>query len=237
MAGVLAAFDIDDSLAPVNRAMPPGVATRLAQLQAEGVIVTLASGKPCAYLAGFARAYLDAPRTILIGENGSDIWLSGIMPTRRVLGVARPEAVAELARLRAALDAGFPSVLFFQPNAVNVTAFPARDSSVTPEALRRFAAGLDPVGVTLYEHSDSLDIVPAGIDKAVALRHVLEHLGEPAARAVAVGDGANDIPMFGLVGLSICVGDNAKCRAAADVTVATALEALDLVAAHHSRSR
>jgi len=57
----------------------------------------------------------------------------------------------------------------------------------------------------------------------------LDRLNEAADQAIAVGDSENDIPMLGVVGFSICIGANPSCRAPASMSVATALEALDLI--------
>jgi len=226
----LVVFDIDDTLAPLNGPVHPDVARAVVALQDAGVTVALASGKPCVYLAGLARACLRAEATRLIGENGSEVWLDGILPARRLPGIVTDGARAGLERAQVALEGRFGGQVFLQPNAVNVTAFPFPDSGVTPAALYAFVSALDLPRVALYEHRDSLDCVPAGVDKGVALRAVMEACGVPADEVVAVGDGLNDVPMFAVAARSIAVGRRPEVRAAATDSAATIEAALALVA-------
>src|SRR5262249_28028414 len=55
------------------------------------------------------------------------------------------------------------------------------------------------------------DIVD-GAEKRRALLGMCEELGVPPARAIAVGDGANDLPMMGAAGLSIAFHAKPKVR-------------------------
>lgn len=64
------------------------------------------------------------------------------------------------------------------------------------------------------------DIVPPVIDgaaKAAALTEWAEGSGIPLAHTVAVGDGANDLPMMAICGLSVGFDAKAPVRDAADV--------------------
>ena len=54
-----------------------------------------------------------------------------------------------------------------------------------------------------------LDIAPEGISKAHGLALVADALGVAAADALAVGDGRNDIEMFGWAGRSVAMGQAA----------------------------
>lgn len=67
------------------------------------------------------------------------------------------------------------------------------------------------------EHALFGDLGVKGIDKAHAVRVLVEHLGADMADTVAVGDAAADIPMFECCGTSVCMGSGGEeAKAAAD---------------------
>jgi Cof subfamily protein (haloacid dehalogenase superfamily) len=69
-------------------------------------------------------------------------------------------------------------------------------------------------GLTL-SHSSSpvmpdtsfINITPAGVDKAEAVRLVATEYGVPVERVMMVGDGANDVSVLRLVGYSVAMGN------------------------------
>lgn len=62
-----------------------------------------------------------------------------------------------------------------------------------------------------------LDLAPQGVSKASALETVRERLGVPADRTVAVGDGRNDLEMFGWAARAVAMGNaEPEVKAAAD---------------------
>ena len=66
------------------------------------------------------------------------------------------------------------------------------------------------------------DIVGAVVDaeaKRAALVEWARHRGVPPSRAVAVGDGANDLLMMEVAGLSVAFDAKAAVRAQADVVL------------------
>ncbi len=56
-------------------------------------------------------------------------------------------------------------------------------------------------------------------DKRAALTDLCENLGVPTERAIAIGDGANDLPMMQVAGLSVAFHAKPKVVAAADVAI------------------
>lgn len=52
-----------------------------------------------------------------------------------------------------------------------------------------------------------VNITAAGVDKALAVRAVCEAYGVPPARAMFVGDGANDAPAMAAVGFPVAMGN------------------------------
>ena len=75
---------------------------------------------------------------------------------------------------------------------------------------------------------DSLDCVPRGAGKAWALRQLAQAVS--ADTVVAVGDGLNDLPMFAVANLSICLGGNPQVQAAATASFPEIGPALEYLA-------
>jgi hydroxymethylpyrimidine pyrophosphatase-like HAD family hydrolase len=80
-----------------------------------------------------------------------------------------------------------------------------------------------------------LDLAPDGVSKASALETIRTRLGVPDGATLAVGDGRNDLEMFGWAGRSVAMGnatDDVKvgadlvCGAVTDDGLAEVLEAL-----------
>ena len=82
-------------------------------------------------------------------------------------------------------------------------------------------------GIQVFRHVDSFDIVPAGIDKATGIRHVLEDLGMATEEMIAIGDGVNDYCMFEMAGFA--VGVNVKEAFRVNINFRTTLEMLEYI--------
>ena len=64
---------------------------------------------------------------------------------------------------------------------------------------------------------DDLEIMPRGVDKAVGLAKLAEHLGLKAEEVLALGDGGNDAAMLRWAGLGVAMKNaSAEAKAAAD---------------------
>ena len=200
----LIAFDLDDTLAPVGEAIPPGALGTLRLLEDEGVRLAVCSGKPVYYLCGFARQ-AGLRRAALVGENGAVIQLGTALPPAR-FDVLRPSPAARrgMDELRSAIEAALPDI-WFQPNETCLTPFPVspREHAVIGELLRKHPDAL--AALDVYHHLDSFDIVPKGVDKGVGLARLGAMLGVTAAETAAVGNGENDYPMFDYAALSVGV--------------------------------
>jgi Cof subfamily protein (haloacid dehalogenase superfamily) len=58
-----------------------------------------------------------------------------------------------------------------------------------------------------FSHPTYLEIIPNGVDKAVGLEQLGQHLGISLREMAAIGDGENDIGMLKAVGLGIAMGN------------------------------
>ena len=86
-------------------------------------------------------------------------------------------------------------------------------------ALRPRLEALGLPGVRLVEsQSDYLEVLAARTGKGRALRKVVDRLGIPARRVMAVGDGENDADMLAWAGIGVAMGQgHPAAKAAADV--------------------
>lgn len=220
----LAVFDLDSTLAPVGHSIPPDAICKLQQLRASGVQIAISSGKPAAYLAGIMRQ-IELTDVILMGEMGLDIQCGAVWPPKWHYALPiDPEAAQTLHALRAELAAGFPGI-WMQNNQVVVTPFfrsPEERDRLKAFLDRRISSGM---GLEVYEYQDCFDISPRGIDKGGSLLALLKLLGLRPEQTAAIGDGANDIPMFAAAGLSILVGGKPGIQA--DIQADTIQDALD----------
>ena len=221
---MLFVFDLDGTLAALGAGVAAEDGALLAELVRHGHQIALCSGKPTYYLCGFVRQ-LGLPDTILIGENGASIQFGiDLPPPRRALLPIAETAKRNIATLRDKITAAFGDTLWCQPNEVSFTPFPQ-----SPADFERIEALLaeDPAlldGVTYYRHCDSFDIVPAEVNKGAGLSYLSTLTGIPTADMVAIGNGVNDYPMFGVAGHS--VGIALPDRDAADICFDTIHEAL-----------
>jgi Cof subfamily protein (haloacid dehalogenase superfamily) len=72
-------------------------------------------------------------------------------------------------------------------------------------------------GTPAYPAIDFINVIALDVSKGVALKALTDFLGVSLAETVAIGDGANDIPLLTSAGLAIAVGNaSAELKAVAD---------------------
>jgi Cof subfamily protein (haloacid dehalogenase superfamily) len=69
-------------------------------------------------------------------------------------------------------------------------------------------------------HESAVDVLPAGISKAIGIEKFLHAVGIPNEHCYAFGDGLNDIEMLSSVGIGVAMG-NAEPEAKAAATLVT----------------
>lgn len=190
----LAIFDLDGTLAPIGAPISEESLRLLKRIEDNGVRIVISSGKPVYYQIGmFRQVGLKAP--IFIGENGSVIAFGVDLPPRVLYVVNRNDNFFEEKSkiLRDVLQLCGDG-LWLQPNEVMLTLF-FKDEA-THNRLHTYFAENKYKHSIVYEHSDSFDIIPNGLDKKCGLECLGRDLGISKNEMIAVGDGINDIPMF-----------------------------------------
>ncbi|MDE2483081.1 MAG: HAD-IIB family hydrolase [bacterium] len=88
-----------------------------------------------------------------------------------------------------------------------------------PRTLARVRDALEGSGITatlVHSHDELLDILPPGVDKGSAVRHLAERLGLRLDAVMTCGDTENDLAMLALPGPAVIVGNaHPRLRAAA----------------------
>jgi Cof subfamily protein (haloacid dehalogenase superfamily) len=102
---------------------------------------------------------------------------------------------------------------------------------ITPEEesnipLQTIADSVRSICSAAFSKPNYLEVVPLGVHKAAALRHLTAILGLDLSQVAAIGDGLNDIEMLTEAGLGIAMGNApAAVKSAADWVTGTNNEA------------
>ena len=222
----LLVFDLDSTLAPLGKGIGGKELKLFRKIEENGVRIAICSGKTCDYLCGFMRQ-VGLVDPILIGENGAVIRYGVDLPPRYHYKIPfSEEIVVALAEIKESLQEKFPHV-WFQPNKIGVTPFPTsvEEFEEIQTILNTWREGKE--GIQIFRHVDSFDIVPARIDKATGIRHVLEDLEIATEEMIAIGDGVNDYCMFEIAGFA--VGVNVKEAFRVNINFRTTLEMLEYI--------
>ncbi len=224
----LAVFDLDGTLAEIGMPMKAETILRLRGLMARGIQLALCSGKPASHLCGFLRQ-AGLPDAIVMGENGAVTqWGISLPPTCSFRLPYDRSAARSLADIKALIERSIHPSPWFQPGEVVLTPFFADEAQRLALKTLIDEQVKPGMGLEVFAHADSFDICPVGISKGLALKQLTQELGIKKRQVAAVGDGANDVPLWEEAGLAIQVGHKVEARV--DVRVADILEAIDLIA-------
>lgn len=215
-------FDLDNTLCEVGKPILHENIVLLKKLEDQGNQIVLCSGKPTYYLCGLARQ-LGLNNIILVGENGAAIQFGVDLPPQKSYIVCdQLKAMKELEQLKAKLEKEFEGKIWYQPNEVVLTAFPKKSEYF--DEIRPFLKENLIDNCAVYEHIDSFDIVPSGVNKYNGLMFLANLLKVNREDFIAVGDGQNDYPMFEFSKLSL--GINVKDDSKVDINFSNINDAL-----------
>lgn len=208
----LAAFDIDETLAPINGPISAESVELLKKLRKNGVIVILISGKPVAYVSGIARqaGLMDV---MVAGGNGELLHTEHVFPPRKVYNLKLGEEELKILKeARKLLSEKLGDKIWFQPNLYQVTAYHYENEAVKAEVYD-ILNGLFETNATvkekfkLYSFFDCVDFLPIEISKGNAIRRFCIEEGIAIEDTASVGDSVNDISMFEQTGMGIGIND------------------------------
>lgn len=228
----LIAFDVDDTLAEINKPIKPSTIKLLQKLSKTGITLALATGKPASFASGFSRQVgLNIP--VIIGENGLQVYFGGCFPPKNFISVGiTEEQKVLLKKLQAETKAQeWAKNSFFQPNDYNVTLFyHPEDKERQKTIVDYFSKKIKEPEYSQFElfvHSDAAEVVVAGINKGHSLKAVCEKLNISLNEVIAVGNGSNDVPMFEVSGYSVGVNLKPNYQNKVDVLYSDIDEALE----------
>ena len=233
----LAAFDLDGTLMGADQKIRPRVLEAVARTQAQGIIVTLATGRMFDATVDFARE-LNITAPLLCYQGGWIQALDGPVLLRTTLPT-------ELARAAIALGEaqGWHILLYaegklFLKEYLHPLSFydALLGSGVTVgEPWEAILATRDGVDKVLYvaepehipamapvlqrrftglaeivrSHAMFIEVVPLGVDKGSALAWLAQHFGIPREQVLAAGDQENDITLIDWAGVGVAMGNAA----------------------------
>jgi hydroxymethylpyrimidine pyrophosphatase-like HAD family hydrolase len=198
--------DLDRTFTDLDLALDPRSLAAARRLRQAGIPCILATGRRAQDLAGWP-ALLEAFDAFVLecgavwGRWGE--WRLASPHTAAVRSVA-----AALAAEGCAIEEGHASC------------------SVPADWEARLEARPERPLLSVQPNRDRIDVVAAGVDKAVGLRLLLDELGLVAPRILSVGDGENDLSVFAAADHAVAVSNAADVvRAAADTVAPEAAAA------------
>lgn len=242
--------DVDGTLLDSQHRLSERNERALRRAAGQGIAVILATGKSRHSAEAFIeRLGLQTPGVYVQGlvvynADGSIRHESTLDPAvvRRVYDLTAPDGYTVIAYSRDRIYMGRPRqqwinmlVGYHEPQPEPVEPFEqiigqtpvnkvvvfAEEECIAP-LRERLAAGLDGSARLVQAVASMLEVMPAGVSKASALRSVLAELGIEPEHTLAIGDGENDVEMLRMAGIGVAVGNAAAvARAAADAVVAT----------------
>jgi len=248
----LVVADLDGTLRSRALGVTPGVRAAVAESQARGVRVCVATGRMWPSAAPWiARLGADSPAILYNGGQLLDFATSRVLFERRL---PREVARAAIVLVRREPDARIHLYLddrvyverpdpltdaYAADDGVSVDIVPdlgallARDPYKmlligTPERMAALGDTLRDSGLPVHAVQSEphyLEVLPPGVSKGSALGPMLDALGVPAEEVIAVGDNWNDLEMIEAAGLGVAMGHApAGVRARADHVCGTSEE-------------
>ena len=233
------AADLDGTLLTSAKTITPYSQQVLIEAQRRGLTVILASGRPLYSIFPFAdQLELQKHRGYIISFNGSLVWdctegkaikekaiplslisdLAGAVgngfhihgyKSNSIVVQGEPDEhsqyISRANKMPLIETNNFVQTITDPQHKCLVTGAPRRLWHLEKRLSRQFAESLS----ICRSESFLLEIMPKGIDKADALRELLERVGAGTSELLCCGDGYNDLNMMRLAGIS-CAPSNAK---------------------------
>ena len=193
-------FDIDGTLLDIE-GFQEELIPLIRKIEQLGYIISLASGRTLPNVTPIQQSL--AVSGFVVGENGGMVWDTHAgFPIRALAdGERAREAANWLAGQIEGLDpAGIES------NRWRETEWCLKEVD-NYEAIREAIDGSQYNELSIVPTGFAIHICTPGLDKSTGVEFALEQRGIDPSRVIAVGDAANDIPMFELCGFAVAVND------------------------------
>lgn len=192
------ASDYDRTLTALDLSLRPATVQAVDRASGAGIRIVIVSGRKLHFMARMSGMFerVDA----LVAENGAVISYNGRV--RRLSEETGKRIADELEDRRVPIIRG--DVI----------------SYVEKGNLEKARVALEGMGdyARLVRNVDSGMVLPTGVDKDSGLRVALELMGKRMDRTAVVGDGENDLSLFGLEALKVALGNSVRqIRERADV--------------------
>lgn len=224
-------FDVDGTLlSEVDRSLPASVKLAIARLHDKGIKVVIATGRPHRLCDELIALGIDT----VISANGALIKTRNEVIYKSVLSAGTVRELSSSAELHGnclsyftdsigmnGIGAEEPRVRGALFDTLGVRHYPEKlealseeiycmclyaDESETPKFMDNF-----PQLTFVRFHGYVTNVLEErAISKSEAVSKVLDYYGIPATRAIAFGDGGNDIDMLACVGLGVAMGNGEK---------------------------
>ena len=194
-------FDVDGTLLDIN-GFQAELIPLIRELENRGISVSLASGRTLPNVTPIQQSL--AVSGFVIGENGGMVWDSEAgHPIRAMADGSRARAAADwLATRIDGLDAAG-----IESNRWRETEWCLKEVGDF-ERIRDELAGSEWADLEVVPTGFAVHITAHGLDKATGLAIAFEQRGIDPSLVIAVGDAANDIPMFEMCGYAVAVNDS-----------------------------
>jgi len=248
----LVVADLDGTLRSRTLGVTPGVRAAVAEAQACGVRVCVATGRMWPSAASWVKMLgADAPAILYNGGQVLDFGTDRVLYERRLPRAVAREALALIrrepeARIHLYLDDRVyverPDPLtdaYAADDGVTVDLVPALEPLLardpykmlligSPERMAALGDAVRASGLAVHAVQSEphyLEVLPPGVSKGAALGPLLAALGVAAEEVIAVGDNWNDLEMIEAAGLGVAMGHApAGVRARADHVCGTSEE-------------
>lgn len=171
----------------------------------------LCSGRVHPYLEAVAQQIgLEATDDPLIVQSGAALYHQRQDTLEPLLTADQRRAVEEASRrlhLRRQQDPGWH---LEAGRDLTVCAVPDPDGVSVADLAQIIGEELGDIGVDIHPSNGGVDVIASGVDKAFALRIVLERLGIDPAAALGIGDSGGDLGFLSVVGMAGCPANATK---------------------------
>ena len=230
----LIAFDLDGTLMGSDQIISPRVAQAIALTQAQGVTVTLATGRMFSATLPFAQQ-LNITAPLICYQGGWIQARAGEILHRISLPPVQAEAAIHLGQSRgwhtvlyadgklfihemaypetlyhsllgSDLTVGRPWADILAEHTVDKVLYVA-DPPQIPQIAATLTAHFGSAADVVQSHKLFVEVVPRGVDKGRALAWLAQYLGIPQHAVLAAGDQGNDVSMVRWAGVGVAIGN------------------------------